>query len=167
MESLGDGPADLDLQSMPRPEPCQGRAARLDRVRDFRLALVLQVKEVVEGAVVDAPSSHLRDVCPAHRVRLAGPRLTVREDADVVPVQDRPDEGLRLHVDLLLRGRVREDLVEREHCAPLCGRVVQCHLPLVPVLHAAVGRIACDAARPHPARQGGGQGGLRAQGAHF
>ena len=60
-------------------------------------------EQVVERAAVDA--AVLRGAF--HRVRLARPRLPVREDARVVPVERALHHALDVRVHGLLRGALR------------------------------------------------------------
>lgn len=56
-----------------------------EEVGHLALALAAEVEQILQGAEVDAAPLGAADVGAQHRVRLAGPRLAVREDAHVVP----------------------------------------------------------------------------------
>mmetsp|Transcript_49861 Transcript_49861/g.145005 ORF Transcript_49861/g.145005 Transcript_49861/m.145005 type:complete len:536 (+) Transcript_49861:589-2196(+) len=76
-----------------------------------------------------------------HRVRLAGARLAVGEDADVVAVEHRRREGLGLLEDARLRGVRVEDLVELEPLPPVVPGVVNADVGVVLELHRRLGGV--------------------------
>ena len=66
------------------------------------------------GGDPSAPFVFLVEAVGSHRKRLAAARLSVREDANVVPIQEACNQVLHLVVYLSLGARLRENVVKNE-----------------------------------------------------
>ena len=88
-------------------------------VRVRGAALLYEVEEIVQGAIVDSARgvSRLGSGWSRHRVRLPRARLTVRHEANVVPVARASDQRAALLVNSTLRRVRAEDAVKAERLA--------------------------------------------------
>mmetsp|Transcript_2773 Transcript_2773/g.11878 ORF Transcript_2773/g.11878 Transcript_2773/m.11878 type:complete len:879 (+) Transcript_2773:562-3198(+) len=88
-------------------------------VRVRGTALLYEVEEIVQGAIVDTARvvSRLGSGWSRHRVRLTRARLTVRHEAHVVPVARASDQRAALLVNSTLRRIRSEDAVKAKRLA--------------------------------------------------